>query len=62
VVGVDDLGASQLTIVLNAAGAFRGSAYAGTRTGAITLALARSRVFGGTRRVRVIDGQVIGLR
>ncbi len=62
VVGVDDLGASQLTIVLNAAGAFRGSAYAGTRTGSITLALARSRVFGGTRRVRVIDGQVIGLR
>jgi len=62
VVAVRGIGASRLTIVLSAAGSFRGRTYAGTRTGSITLALARARVFGGTRRVRVIGGQVIGFR
>ncbi len=59
-VGVGDLGAPRLTVVLNAAGAFRGRAYAGERSGSITLTLVRSHVFAGTRRVRIIDGQVIG--
>jgi hypothetical protein len=59
-VTVHDLGARRLTVVLSATGQFHGTAYAGLRSGSIVLTLVRSHVSGGTRRVRVIGGQVIG--
>ena len=53
-VAAGDVGAPRLSVVLGAAGGFRGSAYAGTRAGSITLTLVRTHVSAGTRRMRSV--------
>jgi hypothetical protein len=56
-VAADEIGAPRLTISLGACGDFTGSSYRGVRSGSIVLTLARVRVSGGTRRIKVFSGQ-----
>jgi hypothetical protein len=55
---VASLGAPRIEVRLTNAGRFVGPGYHGTRTGSVVLMLVRTRVMGGTRRARAINGQL----
>jgi hypothetical protein len=52
-VALENLGAASLRLALRASGSFSAPAYAGVRSGAIVLTLARSRISGGTHALIV---------
>jgi hypothetical protein len=51
-IALDTVGARRIELSLHARGRFGGAAYAGARSGTITLELARGKASGGTGRVR----------